>query len=137
MSANANPLVLDSPGIAKLAAQLAAMLRMDVGLRRTQGGNAPQCKVFRQGTLGVVNIESFIEAANQNVSYTSAIVMFQDTSGRGRFRIDGGLPAVTGIGFPIPAGGGILPVNGIGNILQFRMIAETGSTLDFSYGLFI
>lgn len=129
--------VLDAPGIAKLAAQMAALLRQDVDLRRTQGGNAPQCKIFTQGTLTAAAIVTFAEAQNQNVAYTSAIVMFQDTAARGRFRIDGGLPAASGTGFPIPAGGGILPINGIGNILNFRMIAETGGTLDYAYGLFI
>lgn len=129
--------VLDAPGLAKLAGQMAAILRADVGLRRLQGGNAPQCKVFTQGTLAATAIVLFAEAQNQNVQYTSAVVMFQDTAGRARFRIDGGLPAASGIGFPIPAGGGIFTINGIGNILNFKMIAETGNTLDFAYGLFV
>ncbi len=129
--------VLDAPGLAKLAAQMAAILRADVGLRRLQGGNAPQCKIFTQATLTANAIVLFSETQNQNVAYTSAIVMFQDTAGRGRFRIDGGLPSAAGAGFPIPAGGGILPINGINNILNFKMIAETGNTLDFAYGLFV
>lgn len=128
---------LTSQGIAKIAAQLAAMLRDDSILRQVQGGNAPQCKIFKPSFTLTTTPVQIVEALSQSQKYTLLIVMFQFTSGSGRFRIDGPQPTPAGVGFPIPAGGGQLNISGIGNIQQFWMVAETGNTLDTTYALFL
>jgi len=133
----AEPVALDSPGLAKIAGQLAAALREDFQLRQVQGQNAPQCKIFRPTFTLTTTPVQIIEAQNGVQRYSLLVVMFQDTAGRGRFRIDGPQPTAAGVGFPIPAGGGTLVVAGINNIMQFWMVAETANTLDTTYGLFL
>ena len=128
---------IESVALAHLVQQLGALLKSDATLRAIQSVNARTQQAFRQGTLTANAIEKATEAQNGNVTFDTLVVMFQDTSGHGRFRADGIAPTPAGGGFPIPAGGGILTIQGKTNIQQFQMIAETGATLDFAYGLFI
>lgn len=137
--------LIDAPGIAKLAAQLAALLRSDAALRNTQGANAQQAKYFDQpGVFSSVNsvavtgnvVYSIVQAQTDNEKFYSLVLTFDATSGSGRYRIDGPIPTPT-IGTAIPAAGVVLTIIGADNIRNFKMVAEAGQTLVFSRYVFI
>lgn len=145
---------IDAPGLAKIAAQVAAILRSDAGLRALQSQNASPSRYFDQpgvaggspslggvtGTTAAVTgniVYSIQECKNrQGEIYASLILTFDAASGAGRFRIDGGDPTPT-VGKQIPAGGVIIRIKGYENIRNFRLIAEAGATLTFARELFL
>lgn len=63
-------------------------------------------------------------------------IKFSTPSGTGRYMIDGGNPTAAGLGVPILAGGEQLIVRGVDNINNFKMIAETGQTMEANIVLF-
>lgn len=145
---------LDAPGIAKIAAQVAAILRADSGLRALQSQNASPARYFDQpgvagGSPGLGGITGTTPAITGNVVYeiqecknrqgeiyASLILVFDGASGSGRFRIDGGAPTPT-VGKQIPAGGIVVRITGYENIRNFKLIAEAGQTLTFARELFL
>jgi hypothetical protein len=132
---------LDSPGLAKLAAQIAALLRQDAGLREIQGKNAQLLRHFDQpgvfsavGSVAVTgNVVYRIAEAQQNQTetFSALILIFDAASGAGRYRCDGPAPTPT-IGVAVPAGGVVLTIPGPENIRSFALIAEAGATLTFA-----
>ena len=130
--------VLDAPGIAKLAGQIAALLRQDAALRTVQSQNALQAKGFDQPAGGVTGatVYSITEAQNGNVQFYQLVLTFDGTSGSGRYRIDGPPPTPTN-GIGIPAAGVVLTITGAENIKAFKLIAEGGQTLQFARYLFL
>ena len=140
-------LQLDSDGLARLVAQVAASLRQDAALRDIQGRNAQQAKYFDQPGVfprgGVIPpavtgnvVYNIVEAQSGSEVFYSLVLTFDQASGSGRFRIDGSNPTVT-TGIQIPAAGTVLTILGNDNIQRFRMIAEAGQTLTFGRYLFI
>lgn len=134
---------LDSQGLAKLVAQVAASLRSDADLRQIQGNNAQQAKAYDQpgvvaGSPAVTAavIYAIAEAQGQ-VSYYSMVLTFDTNSGSGRYLMDGPTPTPAGFGVGIPAGGCVLTIIGANNIKNFKMVAETGQTLTFARYLFL
>jgi hypothetical protein len=137
---------LDAPGLAKLVGQLAALLRQDPELRAIQAANAPACRYFDQPgvftRVGSVSVTGTVvyqiqEAQNQQAeTFAQLVLVFESTSGSGRYRIDGGQPSAT-VGTQIPAGGVVLTIPGQANIRNFKMMAEAAQTLVFSRMLFI
>lgn len=70
-----------------------------------------------------------------NKDFTTAMIMFDGTSGSGRFRYDGQNPtsAATAVaGLPIPSGGFQLTITGALNIRSFRVVAEPAQALNMS-----
>lgn len=133
----ADSFVLDAPGIAKLAAQLAAMLRQDADLRSLQSANAPQATAFDdQTTPGISGVNVYAIADAQSRDFYSLVLTFSAASGSGRYRIDGPAPGQA-VGVPIPAGGVVLNIVGANNVRNFKMIPEAGQTLTFARYLFI
>lgn len=130
--------ILDAPGIAKLAAQIAAIIRQDSDLRHVQGRNAPIAKYFDQPTGGVTGATVYLisQAQNGNEDFYQLVLTFDAASGSGRYRIDGPPPTPT-IGVAIPAAGVVLTITGADNIKNFKMIAEAGQTLTFARYVFI
>jgi hypothetical protein len=138
-------LQLHAPGIAKIAAQLAVLIRADADFRKLQGQNAQQAKYFDQPgvftTIGSVAVTGVVlysiqQAQSDNEKFYSLVLTFDATSGSGRYRIDGPAPTAT-IGVAIPAGGTVLTILGADNIRNFKMIAEGGQTLSFSRYVFV
>jgi hypothetical protein len=141
----AEPLILDAPGLAKIAAQVAAILRSDAALRAIQGANAQQAKYFDQpgvfSTVGSVAVTGavvyrIVEMDRANVTPALLVLVFDTASGAGRYRVDGPDPSPT-VGVAVPAGGVVLQIPGIDNIKNFRLTAEAGQTLTFARYLFI
>jgi hypothetical protein len=63
-------------------------------------------------------------------------IKFSTPSGTGRYLIDGGNPTAAGFGIPILAGGEQIIIRGVDNINNFKMIAETGQTMEANVVLF-
>lgn len=137
---------LNSPGLAKLVAQVAALMRSDAGLRAIQGQNALQARYFDQpgvfSDVGSVSVTGAIlyqiaeiERRKSEV-FSTLVCVFETSSGSGRYRIDGRAPTPT-IGVQVPSGGVVLTIPGMDNITNFRLMAEAGQTLVFSRYLFI
>ena len=63
-------------------------------------------------------------------------IQFSTPSGTGRYLIDGSDPTAAGRGVPILAGGAQLIIRGVDNINNFKMIAETGQTMEANCLLF-
>lgn len=129
---------LDAPGLAKLAAQLALLLRQDAELRAQQANNAPQASAFDQPSGGVTGATEYniTEAQAASKNFYQLVITFDATSGSGRYRIDGASPTPAGAGVGIPSGGVVLTITGANNIRNFKMVAETGQTLKFARYLF-
>lgn len=137
---------VSAPVLAKLAALLRSIAQLDAPLREIQSRNAPAGSYMGNGTPGdnsgtsatltdaaIIDIP---EARSGQETFYSCSVMFQSTAGSGRYTVNGTPPKATGTGLPIPSGGGQLTISGMDNIRKFRMIAETGQTLNFVYQLF-
>lgn len=139
-------IVLDAPGIAKLAAQLAMLLKDGADLRDLRAQNAQVAKYFDQpgvftqvGSVAVTGnvLYEIVECQQrQGEKYSSLVLVFDSASGSGRYRIDGGNPTPT-IGFQVPAGGIVLTIPGYDNIRNFKLIAEAAQTLTFARALFL
>jgi hypothetical protein len=137
---------LDAPGLAKLVSQIAALLRQDPELRAIQTGNAPACRYFDQpGVFSNVGSVSVTGGVNYKIAeaqrsgaevFAKLILVFESSSGSGRYRIDGPLASPT-VGTQIPSGGIVLTIPGQTNIRNFSLMAEGGQTLVFSRMLFI
>lgn len=138
---------LDAPGLAKLTDQIAALLRQDAQLRALQGQFAQQAKYFDQpgvassfGGTGTVVTGAVlyriqeIQTRSQE-KFSTLVLVFETTSGSGRWRIDGAAPTPT-IGTQVPAGGIVLTIPGYENIKNFQLMAEATQTLVFSRYLF-
>lgn len=63
-------------------------------------------------------------------------IQFSTPSGTGRYLITGSDPTAAGVGMPILAGGMQLTIRGVDNINNFKMIAETGQTMEANCLLF-
>lgn len=59
----------------------------------------------------------------------SMIVSVTPASSEGRYREDGAAPTVTD-GLSMPAGGGDISIDGLENMLQFKLIATTGGACE-------
>jgi hypothetical protein len=129
--------VLDSPGLAKLVAQIAALIRSDADLRKVQSQNALQAKYFDQPAGGVTGatVYSITQAQNNNELFYQLVLTFDAASGSGRYRIDGPPPTPT-TGIAIPAGGVVLTITGADNIKNFKLTAEALQTLTFARYVF-
>lgn len=139
---------LDSAGLAKLVAQMAAQLRQDAVVREVQGQNAQQMKYFDQPGVAtsypdglfpaVTGNQVFLFRApqNNNIKFYQGLLVFDSASGAGRWRSDGPNPTPT-VGFQVPAGGTALIIPGADNVRNFRLIAEAGATCTFASALFI
>lgn len=123
------------PGLAKATDLLFKILSGDLNARILQAQNAPQLIAEVQGTLTPAVAVDVPLARNRTVAYSWLVIVFDSTAGSGRYSFANNQSAAGG-GFEIPSGGGPLTVFGSEQIRNFKMIAETGQTLPFTYGLF-
>lgn len=127
---------LDVPGLKKIVDQLGKFITDDQELRAIQSAHAAQIAYFGSGTLDENTIVNISQAQDGSVKFSYLVVMFDESAGRGRYTIHGQPPTKGGFGFPIPSGYSTVTVHGSENIRAFQMIAQTGYTLPFSWGLF-
>lgn len=131
---------IHAPILKLIAQEVLALVKSDYALRALQGAQAPQACYFDRQTLGAgsfVNIPYAITQARSggNEIFTSLVVTFDTASGLGFYRVDGQDPTTT-VGIEIPAGGGILQINGHNNIKNFAMINQAATTLPFARVLY-
>lgn len=130
--------MIDAPALRRIVDELAAGNRQDQGLRGLQGPNAPTAKYFQTGTLTAAGITTLAQSLNPGSEvFYCLVVVFWSVSGQGFYTITPDIPTVTGNGFEIPPGGGVLPIFGMNNIAQFKMIAAAGQTLPWSAAFFV
>jgi hypothetical protein len=124
------------PGLAKVVQLLYEQLAGGQDARALQAANAPQIVAEVQGTLTDA-ASVYIAKARQRTQYFSfCVIIFDQTAGKGRYSYIGG-ETKGGLGFPIGSGGGSLVLAGAQDIASFGMIAETGETLPYTYGLWL
>jgi hypothetical protein len=129
---------------------LVAFFRNDRKLRREQAQNEAESDGFQQGVNnGTTDTIAFpvgsVALANPytvfqdgqdvtNKQYSYLVVEIEDTSGSGRHNAGDTsvTPTAAGIGHKIPAGGTEIVIPGTMNIRNFKMIAETGQTLNYT-----
>lgn len=136
------------PALQALVEQLSLFVQDNWLLRKVQAKNTARAKYFYQGALtdtantgaeaamfvgGVLLIEP-AQQSDQVFSYL--YITTDDASGFGRYMIDGTKPTPAGRGFQIIDQGAAILIAGHENIKGFRMIAETGQTLNYSINLF-
>lgn len=124
------------PGLAKLVAMLGAFVRDDKDLRLEQAKNAPQASYFGQQTVTSAAVFEIPEATSEAQGFSGAVIFLDAASGAGRYTIHGTPPTAAGRGIPIPAGGAVIDIDGTVNVTRFKVIAETGQTLNLTYQLF-
>jgi hypothetical protein len=87
---------------------------------------------FEQGTVvdTAVTVIGRVQARAEN--YSILQIQFSSTSGLGRWLCTGADPSAAGFGMPILSGGAFLEIRGVDNIENFKMIAETGQTMQYN-----
>lgn len=128
------PATIDAGVLRTIALELLVLLRSDAKLRELQGINAPRASYFDQRSIVVANGPYIIQQAQQE-TFSSLVITFEQSSGLGYYRVDG-TPASPTVGVEIPAGGGILTIQGSDNIKGFSMIARGAATLTFARYLY-
>lgn len=127
-----------SPGLDAAVEVLARMAKDDRELRILRAQNAPMAVGYEQGTLTATLMRVIADAQSGSSTYSFLAVFFDEASGKGRYQIvPGQLPSAAGSGLPIPSGGSVIYIAGAVNIQQFKMIAETGQTLNYAWVLFV
>jgi hypothetical protein len=122
--------------IRTIALELLILLRSDARLRELQGINAPRAAYFDRRSItgaGAANTYKINEA--QQEIFSSLVITFDQASGAGSYRVDG-IDALPLTGVEIPAGGGILTIQGSDNIRGFSMVARAAATLTFARYLY-
>jgi hypothetical protein len=126
--------VIHAPIVARIAEEIYALIKSDAALRRIQGANAPQAYYFDR-QIALATLYTIVQARSGNGEIFSTLVInFDVASAAGFWRIDG-VDASATTGVEIPAGGGILTIQGHDNIKNFSMITS-GAGLTFSRYLF-
>lgn len=121
-----------------IAESLIGLITLDADVR-AQRTQAAERGVFFTGVSSatLISFETLIPETIVK-DFTTALIMFDSTSGAGRFRYDGGIPAAAALatsGMPIPASGYQLVITGALNIRSFKVIGEAGATLNLSVTL--
>lgn len=116
------------PGLARLVEFIRLFVQNDFSLRKIQAANAPR-PVFGQ-PINITNGQTFVlpQAASENTGFSYMVIVIDTTSGSGRYRIDGVIPA-TGVGFQVAAGGTIITVEGSEAIKNFVLFSDLANTL--------
>jgi hypothetical protein len=141
---------IKAPILGVLAEELAALLTQAAPLRQLQAANAARALYgidgqsvavagdpLRPGPVSNTVVQAItLAASGTGQTFAQLIIVFDTTSGAGRYRVDGQLPT-TAVGFEIPAGGFTLEITGMDNIKNFRMVAQTATTMPYFAGLFI
>lgn len=121
-------------------ARIVDLLRSLITLSRFSAGDpeyAERCVLTSAPTAvtDAAAVPASDRALDESDVFSTCIITFTETSGRGRYRIDGPNPTQT-IGVQIPSGGGELTIIGAWNIRSFRVIGEAGQALNFTAQLF-
>lgn len=125
--------VIDAGVLRTIALELLVLLRSDAKLRELQGINAPRASYFDRQSITGANVYTIAQA--QQETFSSLVITFDQASGLGNYRVDG-TPASPTVGVEIPAGGGILTIQGSDNIKGFSMVARAAATLTFARYLY-
>lgn len=91
---------------------------------------------FEQGDVTDAAVERIDRLAADTEAWSILYIQFSQPSGTGRYLITGTNPTAAGFGMPILSGGSQLIIRGVDNINNFRMIAETGQTMQYNALLF-
>lgn len=126
---------IDAGILRTIARELLVLLRSDAALREVQGINAPRASYFDRPAGGVTGNTVYTIAQAQQEVFSSLVITFDQASGLGFYRIDGVAASPT-VGVEIPAGGGILTIQGSDNIKGFSMAAQAAQTLLFARYLY-
>lgn len=108
-------------------------------LRREQAKNAARSAYFTSGTLTGSTVLSIPQAQQSDQVFSFLLFVTDENSGKGRFRTDSIDPDVSvspPIGLPIFNAGFEVLIRGHENIKGFRVMAESGATLNYTYELF-
>lgn len=134
---------------------LVGFFKNDRNLRKAQAANEAESDGFQQGsnngTADTITFPSSVTPSSQPHSifqdgqdtqtknYAYLVVEIDDTSGSGRHNAGDTsvTPTAAGVGHKIPAGGTEIVIPGTVNIRNFKMIAETGQTLNYTMQGFI
>jgi hypothetical protein len=127
---------INLPGLATVTQLLYQLLAGTQVSRLLQAANAPQIVAENSGTLTDAAVVAITEAAQLTTAFSFLVVVFDEAAGTGRYSYIK-QPTAAGAGFQIAAGGGNLVIFGSQNIQRFKMIAETGQTLGYTYGLYL
>lgn len=84
---------------------------------------------YEQSTVTDADVVGIERVADGSEGWSILMIQFAASSGAGRYLTTGGFPSAAGFGMPIPAGGTIIIIRGVDNIVNFKMIAETGQTM--------
>lgn len=126
--------------LTKLLAYVGSLVSLDEELRKLRSESAERAVLFVSAVVtnaGVTAMQTIAPSVVTEV-YTTALIMFDTTSGLGRWRDDGGSPvaaAGAASGMPIPAGISQILLVGALNIRSFQVIAEAGVALQMSIEL--
>jgi len=109
--------------------------RNDQELRELQAEQAPKPSYYDQQTVASPVVYDIVEAGPDTEVFSTLVIVFEATSGLGRFRVDN-TPATPTIGNQIPAGASVLTINGMDQIRGFSMVGEAAVSLVFSRQLY-
>lgn len=111
---------------------LLLFVRYDRALRLEQAENSPLADGFQQGTIIATALTRFDAATSGVRKYSYIEVLIEDTAGSCRYTVDASEPTAAGRGHKVPAGGSTITIPGAENVKNFKIIAETGQTAEFT-----
>ena len=136
------------PGLQALVEQLSLFVQDNWILRKVQARNTARAKYFYQGVLTpttntgaeaaqfINNVLRLEPAQQQDQVFSYAYITTDNLSGFGRYMIDSTDPTPAGRGFQVLDQGAAILIAGNENIRGFRLVAQTGQTLNYSINLF-
>jgi len=141
-----------APVIAKIYDAINLFVLDSWKLRKQQAMNAARAKYDHQGAITAtgwtdtaaahpspatgIGAWFAYEAQQEDQIFSSLLFTVDSTSGTGRYFITGREPTPAGEGFEIQSAGFQILIQGHENIKAFRVIAESGQTLNYTASLF-
>lgn len=123
--------------IGRILTALLGLVSLDDSVRAERSEVAERAVLFASATVVGTAVTAMEVIAPDVITktFTTALIMFDTSSGSGRFRYDGQNPltaAAAASGLPIPSGGFQIVITGQLNIRSFRVIGEPAQTLNMS-----
>lgn len=131
---------IKSTALPKIVELLDLFAKDNWALRKERAKNAARSAYFNGGnTLTGATVLEIPQAQQSDQTFSYLLFVTDELSGKGRFRTDAIAPDVSvnpPVGLPIFNAGFEVIIRGHENIKGFRVMAESGATLRYTYELF-
>ena len=124
---------VSGPFLQRVLQILQQLLSNDLEFREYRAKNSPLAVYFDQQTAWTTasGVYKITEAQDDSQYFTEALIVFEQTSGLGRYMVTA-LSASNTVGFGVASGASFIRIVGQQNIKNFSLSAQAGETLVFA-----